>query len=473
MIALSWKYHKLTLVFSFLSLCLYYLFTYELVRSDFASLITLYTALFILYYLIIKKGKYDFLLLVGIAILFRLVLLPAIPNLSQDFYRFLWDGRMLIQGLNPYLITPESYINAGQFSIVPQAQELYAGMGELNGSHYTNYPPLNQLCFAIAALFSGKSIAGSAMALRGIIILADIGIIIVGKKLLQKLGLPIHTIFLYALNPFIIIEMTGNLHFESVMLFFVVWALYMLSKGKWIWSAVLLAFSISVKLLPLLLLPFFLQYFISNGRNAFWLRRDFSRFAFRESVKNLPKLILFYIICIAVIVLSFAPFLTSAFTENFGASIALWFQKFEFNASIYYLIRWYGFQTIGWNIIADVGPKLPIIVIGILLLLTFFRKNDQLIATITAMLLGIFAYFLLSTTVHPWYVATPLILCVFTRYRFPVVWSFTIMLSYSAYGPNGFQENLILVSLEYLLVIGYFIWEIFAGKGNRKLSLFG
>jgi len=455
-----WKYHKLPLLLSLVSLLLYYYFGNILERSNFTTLISLYAGLFILFYIIVQKGKSDFWLLAGIAVLFRFIFLPLIPNLSQDFYRFIWDGRMLTQGLNPYLTTPQSFIETGQFSIVAQAQELYAGMGQLNGSHYTNYPPLNQLCFAIASLFGGKSIASAAIVLRLIIILADIGIIILGKRLLQRLGLPIHNIFWYALNPFIIIEMTGNLHFETVMLFFVVWSLYLLAKGRWIWSAVLFACSISLKLLPLLLLPFFLQYFLSNKGKYSWLR-------FRESIKNLPKLVYFYLVVIGVIVLSFAPFLTGEFADNFGATIGLWFKNFEFNASIYYLIRWYGYQTIGWNIIADVGPKLPLYVLGIILLLTFFRNNKKMIPMITAMVLGISAYFLLSTTVHPWYVATPLILCVFTRYRFPLVWSFTIMLSYSAYGLTGFNENLGLVALEYGIVIGYFIWEVFA-LGRKK-----
>jgi uncharacterized membrane protein len=295
-IARLWKYQKLPLLLSFASLLLYYYFGNILVRSDFNVLISLYSVLFLLFYFILKKGKSDFWLLAGIAILFRLIFLPLIPNLSQDFYRFIWDGRMLTQGLNPYLTTPQSYIEAGHFSIVAQSQELYAGMGELNGSHYTNYPPLNQVCFAIASLLGGKSIVGVATALRIIIILADIGIIIIGKRLLQHLGLPIHTIFLYALNPFIIIEMTGNLHFETVMLFFVVWSLYLLAKGKWIWSAVLFAFSISLKLLPLLLLPFFLQYFLSQNGKMVWYR-------FRQSFKNLPKLVYFYLVVLGVIAL--------------------------------------------------------------------------------------------------------------------------------------------------------------------------
>lgn len=473
-----WKYHKLPILLSFLSILLYWLFAYQLERSDFSLLIGLYTGLFILFYLIVQKGKKDFWLLGLIAVLCRIVFLPVIPNLSQDFYRFIWDGRLLLQGMNPYITTPESFINSGNLSIVSEAQELYNGMGSLNGSHFTNYPPINQLCFGIAALFANKSIVGSAIVFRILIILADIGTLIYGKKLLQRLGLPIHNIFWYILNPFIIIEMTGNLHFESVMLFFVVWAFYLLHKGKWFWSAVLLGVSVSVKLLPLLLLPLFLQWFLLKNdpfKKAHFRSSYPLSLRFRESIptllQNTKRLILFYLVVLATVVLTFTPFLTGEFAQNFGSSIALWFQKFEFNASIYYLIRWYGYQTIGWNIIADVGPKLPIVVIAIILLLTFFRKNGAIISMITAMLFSISIYFLLSTTVHPWYVATPLIFCVFTRYRFPLVWSFTIMLSYSAYGASGFNENLWFVALEYLVVIGFFVWEVYHHpSSSRKIT---
>ncbi len=134
-------------------------------------------------------------------------------------------------------------------------------MGALNASHFTNYPPLNQLIFALAGILSGKSILGAVVVLRSVIILADLGTLYFGRKLLQKLKLPEHQIFWFILNPFIIIELTGNLHFEGVMIFLLILSLYFLVTKKWILSAVFIALSISLKLLPLIFLPLLFRFF--------------------------------------------------------------------------------------------------------------------------------------------------------------------------------------------------------------------
>ena len=81
----------------------YFLTAYFLDRTNFTQLIVQYLILFIPFWYLITKEKNNFTLLVAISILFRLVFLFAIPNLSQDFYRFIWDGRLILEGLNPYI----------------------------------------------------------------------------------------------------------------------------------------------------------------------------------------------------------------------------------------------------------------------------------------------------------------------------------------------------------------------------------
>ena len=438
---------------------LYFLFAYFLERSDFLNLLLLYSGLFYAAWKIIQYTKFNFWIWAVIGITARVLFLPSIPNLSQDFYRFIWDGRLLILGINPYVFTPEQLANGllkttelTSLEAISNAKILIQGMGSLNASHYSNYPPINQLCFALAALFAKTSVLGSVIVLRIIIIGADLGILYFGKKLLERLNLPTKNIFWYFLNPFIIIELTGNLHFEGVMLFFVIWSLYLLDKKRWVLAAILLGVSVSVKLLPLLFLPLFYKYLAPDGlfKKGFW------------------KMKKFYWVTLATIVFTFAPFASKTFISNFSATIGLWFQNFEFNASVYYIIRWIGFQTVGWNIIAKVGLFLPMVVFICIVLLAVFRKYNTTQKLITGMLLAVSIYFLLATTVHPWYIATPLLLSVFTKYKFPLLWSFMICFSYAAYGANGFNENLSLVAIEYSVVIGVALWEIFIKKLPEK-----
>ena len=159
------KYHKIPLLFILLSSMFYLSFAYDLERTDVTKLLLLYLALFVSAYQIIKTTGFHFRLLITSALLFRVLFLFSIPNLSQDFYRFIWDGRMILEGFNPYLYTPNSFIQNGELPIA-QSQKLYNGMGSLSASHFTNYPPINQLCFTIAALLSGKSVLGSVVVLR-------------------------------------------------------------------------------------------------------------------------------------------------------------------------------------------------------------------------------------------------------------------------------------------------------------------
>jgi len=439
--------YRIPLLMVFASLVFYWSFAYQLERNDFIKLLSLYAALFFLFYKLVQTnaGNYKFLFWTGIAL--RAIFIFAIPNLSQDFYRFLWDGRLLIEGINPYLSTPDSFASFGM--TIPQSQELINGMGTLNASHYSNYPPVSQLIYAIAALLAGKSILGSVIIIRVLLIAADIGTLLFGKKLLEKLQIPKYYIFWFFLNPFIIIELTGNLHLEGVMVFFLVGALYFMVVKKWLWSAVFLGLSVSTKLIPLLFLPLLLPYFLSQ---------------FPSKVSAIKKLLLYYVMVFVTVLVLFLPFFSEAFLQNFSTTINLWFTNFEFNSSVYYLIRWVGFETVGWNIIGTVGKILPVITLLFILYLSFFRKAKDFARLLVLMLFGFCFYLLLSTTVHPWYLTIPLVLSIFTKYRFMLVWSFVIVLSYAAYGEAGFKENLWLVGLEYVVVIGVFVWEVFWKK---------
>jgi hypothetical protein len=368
----------------------------------------------------------------------------AEPNLSQDFYRFIWDGHLVANGINPYVYTPNVVMENLAIAI-PNAQELYQGMGGLSAKHYSNYPPLNQLIFSLATFFGGKSILSSLVFMRGTIILADIGIFYFGRKLLKNLNQSPQLIFWYFLNPLVIIELTGNLHFEGVMLFFFILSMFLLSIKKWQLAALILACSISIKLVPLLFLPLFINYL------------------------GWKKSVVFYLIIGVTSLLLFVPFYTSEFVHNYTETLSLWFSNFEFNAGLYNVVKHTAvqFDAKPWELIRVYGQITPIVTIITVLLFAFLRKKQDLNTLLSSMMWVLAIYYFMATTVHPWYSIFLILLAIFTSYRFALVWSAAITLSYYAYSQPDFRENLWLLALEYSTVFGFLFYEIVAYR-NKK-----
>ena len=435
---------KLQYFYATISVLIYFLIAFFLERTQFSALVFCFAILFFCYYKLLKINSENLKILIFSTFAFRIIFLVSLPNLSQDFYRFIWDGRLILSGLNPYLQLPKDLILNANF-FMPQAKELVFAMGELSAKHYSNYPPINQLCFAIAGFFSPNSIIGAVVVLRLIIVSADLGTLYFGQKLLKNIGLNPNKIYWYLLNPLVVLELSGNLHFEGVMLFFLVLSIYLLQKNSYKWAAFFMAISISVKLLPLLLLPILYKYL------------------------GLKKAVIFYGLTLFFCFLFFVPFLSSELIDNYSKTIGLWFTNFEFNASIYYIIRYIGQQIYGYNIIQTVGKIIPIIIILFIFFKAFFSKNKTEIDLFNTFLIVLSIYFFTATTVHPWYIINLVFLSVFTQFKYPIYWSFVIILSYFAYSNPEFKENFYLMFIEYAVVFTMFFLEI----SNKKLNFTG
>ncbi len=440
---------KAVLTIIFILLCLgYFLLGYVTPRENFLQFILLYVLLFggTLYLLWnhSKSKNLNILLLMGIA--FRLIFLLATPQLSNDYYRFIWDGRLLADGTNPYLVLPAEMVLSDDFIEINQAQELFQGMGRLSQGNYTCYPPVHQLFFLIAALISPNSILGSVIVLRLFLILFDIGTVAVGLSILEKINLPRSHVLFYALNPLIIIELVGNLHFEGVMILFLFVSLYFLLRSKNFLSALFLALSASVKLIPLIFLPLF-----------------FRKLKRLESLK-------YCAVVGGLSVVLFLPFWSLQALQNFAKSLRLYIQQFESNASLYYIVRQVGYAVTGYNIIRTAGWILAILVAIGVIILSLRTKNERIKHIFLSMLAALTIYYFLSTTVHPWYIATLIAVSVLTPVRFAFVWSIVIMLSYHRYRTLPYDENLWLIAAEYAMVYAYLIYEIFFKKVHLTLE---
>jgi len=424
-----------------LSVLGYYFMGFEVDRAQSLILIPLYLSLFFCSYPLIFKS-YSLKQILGIGILFRLIFLLSTPLLSQDFFRFLWDGMLLSNGLNPYEATPDLLNQTAPLFSTPFSQELYKGMGALSAEHYSNYPPINQLGFYLASLIGGNSILANIISIRVLLILSDLGIFWFGIKLLDYLNRSKKRIGLYFLNPLIIVELTGNLHWEGFMVFFFIFGLYLIFvKNQWKWATIPMAISVASKLIPLLILP------------LFW--------RFLKPKKGM----LFGLLILLFLFLFFVPFFLGADNlSHYLNTLGLWFNRFEFNGSLYYVIRAIGYEVKGYNIIRKLGSVSPYIILGIVAVFTFIRNNKTPQVLLTGMLFCLSCYFFIATTVHPWYIVSLVSLAIFTNYSYPLIWSALVVLSYATYGNPDFNEKYYLIGLQYGIVYGVFLLELIQRK---------
>ena len=411
---------------------------YNTHQHEFVKILGYFAFSFCAYFILLRRnwGLDSIGTFVSIAIIARLALLFAFPALSDDIYRFIWDGHIWLAGENPFDHLPGYWLTAGDLPGLNQA--LY---DQLNSpEYYTIYPPVCQLIFTAGVFFSPDAWWGAALIMKLFLVGFEIRTIFLLLDLLGRLQLPRRHALLYALNPLVIIEISGNLHFEGAMVFFLLLGIRWIMMKREALGAVAIALSIASKLLPLMLLPLLIG----------WL-------GWKRAIK------IFAIVGV-ILILLFLPLFSPAFINNFGESLELYFQKFEFNASIYYLVKFIGQAIVGYNPIEYIGPALALVTVLLILGLAIKlpKKDTQLFLQYSATVICI--HLLLSTTIHPWYLILPMALFAFTSLRFVYLWSFLICLTYMNYSFEPYQEQSWWVVIEYLLILGMLIWEISRGR---------
>lgn len=363
------------------------------------------------------------------AIILRIGSAFIMPSLSDDVYRFIWDGQLIVNGQNPLLSTPDNY-----FSALSSSNENYLYLQQLHGlinhpQFYTCYPPLMQGVFTVAAFFGGSSIWISIVIIKLIVALADCIAVYFIVKILKKINADVKLVVLYALNPLIIIEGAGNAHFEVMQVALLVISIYFILQHKYNIAAVFWGLAIVTKLLPLLLLPLIIR------------------------LLGLKKGILFCLIAVAVAVLLFIPFVATGSIDGFAKSLNLYFQNFEFNASIYYIAREVGWWFKGYNYISFIGPFLMVIFLVMYACIFFVKRKLSIDQFAIYALIILSLYYFFATTVHPWYIINLLPFALIANKKYAFVWMAVAFLSYNAYGNINFKENYYLVGFEYLVVI--------------------
>ena len=182
----------------------------------------------------------------AIAILARVVLLPLAPELSDDIYRYLWDGHLLIQGVNPYAHAP------GDEALAPLRTPWH---GQINHPGVpTIYPPLAQLLFGAVA-----TLGGSIVAARVLWLCFDLGCGLLLQRIARRRGRdPAPVLVWYLWSPLLIVETAWSAHFDAVGLFLIAALILVADTGKRVrppLTGALLAAATLVKFAPAAALP--------------------------------------------------------------------------------------------------------------------------------------------------------------------------------------------------------------------------
>jgi len=341
------------------------------------------------------------LVILASGVLFRVLLLPSSPALSDDVYRYQWEGRIERARINPYTVFPA----------MPGLGWLQEPGHPLQTASTTPslYPPLSEKVFAYVGTVTGYKQLFTALDL------ASLALVLL---LLRELKQPLHHVVAYAWNPGVVVSFAMCGHLDSLAILPLLAANLSIVVEKQALSIAFLAFSFLAKLFPVVVLPAFLKR--TRWANA--------------------------AIFIGVVVAGYFPFLPAGLQLFRG--LRDYAAGWEGNDSFFRLIRYAG------NSKAQAGLVAGVLVLG-LAAYALKRRLDPLRASLllTAGLL------LLSPNAFPWYFTWSIpFLCFYSS----VPWLLMSVSSVLGYAPvvayaegQPYRDSPLILALEYLPV---YLW---------------
>jgi len=207
----------------------------------FQSLIYLLAAWIILH---ARSSRSTLMVVIAFAALFRLSILFAPPYLSDDIYRYVWDGRVQAAGINPY-----RYIPADGELVPLRDQTIYPKINRRDYAH-TIYPPGAQIIYFFSTRVSER-VTWMKTVMVGFEALAIWALL----QLLTSFNLPLQRVLIFAWQPLLVWEISGSGHVEAAAIAFVVLALLARRRHWYAVAGAALAGATLVKLFPIILLP--------------------------------------------------------------------------------------------------------------------------------------------------------------------------------------------------------------------------
>ena len=293
-------------------------------------------------------------IVLAIGLLARAFMIPAAPTLSEDIYRYLWDGRLVAHGVNPFPHAPSDP------ALLRYHSELIHHLNHAGVP--TIYPPAAQILFGAVALVSATPLAWK-LALLGLEFILLVGLL----DLLLRRGLPDDRLLLYYWNPLVLVESFGSGHVDLVAAAFLVATVALYERRRTMGAGFSFAMAVLTKYVPAMIVPWLI-------RRRAWL--------------------LLGVAAAAAAILA-APFLGAGPALTTG--LRIYARHWEFNGALYHLLR----EAID----SDLQIRYILAGAGVVATLAIaWRARSTSAAAFASMV----AFLLLSPTVFPWY-AVPVV----------------------------------------------------------------
>lgn len=351
--------------------------------------------------------------------------------LSDDVYRYVWEGKLVVNGINPFLHSPREM---SETALVDST--IYPNINHPDLP--TIYPPLSQILFAAAYKIGGDSIIGFKILAMIFELLSIVSILL----LVREFRLPRWSALIYLFSPMIVIEFIFSNHLDIFGLPFLILSIVALNRREAWLAGGMLALAVVIKLMALIFVPVFILYFAGRRRWQF-----LTAFA-------------------AVCFLSYLPFTITAGTDVFG-SLWTYLGNWQYNASTFMLL-------------AKVfnAPSARIICLALLTASSATILFSPRLRTepIRQMFYLFGAYLILTPSLFPWYMIWIMPFLVIFQNRPFLILTGTVMLAYHVligyYAEGVWSEYPWLRVAEYLPFYGlllFELWRVYSKKETRLL----
>lgn len=364
--------------------------------------------------------------LIGGAVALRALFLTTFPDLSDDLYRYVWDGLLTLDGIRPYALVPSdpalSYL---------QDSELFRQMN--SPDYHSIYPPLSQWVFAAgAAVHRLAGWPASAFTVQAGMTLMELGGVLFAYRALRRSGRPTADLALYAWNPLVLVVIAGGGHTEGGLVLGLGLLLWGISTRRPFATFAGLALAVLAKGLPILLLPLAWR---ATGRRA------------------IPAVAW---VAAGAVLLSI-PFLRPGDLPGVLSSARLYTELFEFNAPPPYALLGTLLPGATW-----LGTGLALAGVAGAGWVSFRHPADTAEDVARAGLLIFTILLLTATTVHPWYLIWVLVFLPWTRSLRPAwIWaSGAAILTYLTY-----------LGVPHMPIVFWSGWAVLALHGERERVL--